>query len=60
MIPAFSPEIEYDTLEYHLGALKEYQKAGRIFFLEYNFYASMPSLTERWCGCLARNSTLPR
>ena len=45
-IPAFSPEIEYDTLEYHLGALKEYQKAGRIFFLEHNFYASMPSLTE--------------
>lgn len=45
-IPCFSPEVEYDSLEYHIGALKEYQKHGRIVFLEYNFYASMPSMAE--------------
>jgi hypothetical protein len=60
IIPAFAPEIEYDTLEYHLGALKEYQKAGRIHFLPHNFYASMPSLTEMlylW-GITLRSSTV--
>lgn len=45
-IPCFAPEVEYDSLEYHIGALKEYQKQGRIVFLEYNFYASMPSMAE--------------
>jgi len=62
IIPAFAPEIEYDALEYHLGALKEYQKAGRIYFLEYNFYASMPSLTEMlylW-GVVLRSSAVAK
>src|ERR1051325_7179912 len=62
LVPAFSPEVEYDTLECHLGALKEYQKAGRIHFLPHNFYASMPSLTEMlylW-GITLRSSTVAK
>jgi hypothetical protein len=62
VIPAFTPELEYDTLEYHLGALSEYRKAGHIYFLEHNFYASMPSLTEMlylW-GIEVRSSTVAK
>jgi len=62
LIPAFTPEIEYDALEYHLGALREYQKAGRICFLPHNFYANMPSLTEMlylW-GITLRSSSVAK
>jgi hypothetical protein len=62
LIPAFSPEVEYDAVAYHLGALKEYQKAGRIVFLPYNFFASMPSLTQMlylW-GITIRSATVAK
>jgi hypothetical protein len=41
-----APPFEYDELEYHLGALADYQRAGRIVFLPHNFYSNMPQLTE--------------
>ena len=41
-----APPLDYDELEYHLGALAEYQRAGRIVFLSHNFYSNMPQLTE--------------
>ncbi len=37
---------EYDELEYHLGALADYQRVGHIVFLPHNFYSNMPQLTE--------------
>ena len=40
------PAVEFDELEYHLGALAEYGRAGRIVFLPHNFYANLPQLTE--------------
>jgi hypothetical protein len=43
---AMAPPFEYDELEYHLGALAEYQKAGRIVFLAHNFYSNLPQLAE--------------
>jgi hypothetical protein len=43
---AMAPPFEYDELEYHLGALADYQRAGRIVFLPHNFYSNMPQLTE--------------
>jgi len=41
-----APPFEYDELEYHLGALADYQRAGRIVFLPHNFYSNLPQLTE--------------
>ena len=43
---AVAPPFEYDELEYHLGALADYQRAGRIVFLPHNFYSNMPQLAE--------------
>ncbi len=43
---ALTPPFEYDALEYHLGALTDYQRAGRIVFLPHNFYSNLPQLTE--------------
>jgi 4-amino-4-deoxy-L-arabinose transferase-like glycosyltransferase len=43
---ALAPPFEYDELEYHLGALADYQRAGRIVFLPHNFYSNLPQLTE--------------
>ncbi|HUJ08730.1 MAG TPA: glycosyltransferase family 39 protein [Verrucomicrobiae bacterium] len=43
---ALTPPFEYDTLEYHLGALADYQRAGHIVFLPHNFYSNLPQLTE--------------
>src|SRR5579862_7552877 len=43
---ALTPPFDYDELEYHLGALADYQRAGRIVFLPHNFYSNMPQLTE--------------
>ncbi len=50
---ALAPPFEYDELEYHLGALAEYNRAGRIVFLPHNFYSNLPQLTEMlyWIGC---------
>ena len=43
---ALAPPFEYDELEYHLGALADYQRAGHIVFLPHDFYSNMPQLTE--------------
>jgi hypothetical protein len=43
---ALAPPFEYDELEYHLGVLADYQRAGRIVFLPHNFYSNLPQLTE--------------
>jgi hypothetical protein len=41
-----APPFEYDELEYHLGALTDYQRAGHITFLPHNFYSNLPQLAE--------------
>jgi 4-amino-4-deoxy-L-arabinose transferase-like glycosyltransferase len=46
VIGVVTPPFEYDALEYHLGALSEYARAGRIVFLPHNFYSNLPQLTE--------------
>ncbi|MGO9245018.1 MAG: ArnT family glycosyltransferase [Verrucomicrobiia bacterium] len=46
LVGVLAPPFEYDELEYHLGALADYQRAGRIVFLPHNFYSNMPQLTE--------------
>ena len=46
LIPALAPPFEYDELEYHLGALADYTRVGRVGFLPHNFYSNMPQLTE--------------
>ncbi|HTS17124.1 MAG TPA: glycosyltransferase family 39 protein [Verrucomicrobiae bacterium] len=46
VVGALAPPFEYDELEYHLGALADYQRAGQIVFLPHNFYSNMPQLTE--------------
>ncbi len=43
---ALVPPFEYDELEYHLGSLADYQRAGHIVFLPHNFYSNLPQLTE--------------
>ncbi len=43
---ALVPPFEYDELEYHLGSLADYQRAGHIIFLPHNFYSNLPQLTE--------------
>ncbi len=39
---AFLPPIDFDVLEYHLQAPKEFYQNGRITFLAHNVYANMP------------------
>lgn len=46
LIGAFAPEVGYDGLEYHLGALTTYLADGRIHFLKNNVYANFPALGE--------------
>jgi len=41
-----TPIMDYDTLEYHLGAPGEYFAAGRVRFLPHNVYASFPAHVE--------------
>jgi hypothetical protein len=53
---ALAPPFEYDELEYHLGALADYQRVGHILFLPHNFYSNMPQLTEM-LYLLARTTT---
>ena len=62
---AMLPTIEFDALEYHLQAPKEYFLDGRVSFLPHNVYASMPAGVEMlttlameimgdwWLGALA-------
>lgn len=46
LMHAFLPPLDYDVLEYHLGAPSEYHKAGKIFFLANNVYANFPQNLE--------------
>jgi hypothetical protein len=43
---AMLPTIDFDAIEYHLEAPKEYFLTGRIGFLPHNVYASMPFSIE--------------
>jgi hypothetical protein len=42
LLGSMLPAIDFDVLEYHLQGPKEYYQAGRISFLPYNVYTSMP------------------
>ena len=46
LICAWVPPFEYDELEYHLGTLAEYVKAGHIIALPHNFFSNVTQLTE--------------
>lgn len=46
ILRAFLPPLNYDVLEYHLGAPAQYLKDGGIHFLPRNVYAAMPSNVE--------------
>jgi hypothetical protein len=62
---AFLPPLDFDVLEYHLQAPKEFYENRRITFLEHNVYANMPlgaemfnlagmvALGDWWTGGLA-------
>ena len=59
------PAIDFDVLEYHLEAPKEYYQAGRIGYLPHNVYTNMPFgvemlhllgmvvMADWWWGALA-------
>lgn len=40
------PAMDFDVLEYHLQAPKEFQQAGAITFVEHNVYSNMPLGSE--------------
>lgn len=42
LLGAMLPPDEFDVLEYHLQAPKEFYQAGRVTFLPHNVYANMP------------------
>lgn len=46
VLAACMPPSEFDTLEYHLQAPKEFAAAGRISFVPHNVYANMPLGSE--------------
>lgn len=46
MLGAWVPASEFDVLEYHLQAPKEFFQLGSIRFLPHNVYANMPLGTE--------------
>lgn len=45
-LAAFMPPMDYDDLEYHLGAPAQFLKSGRINFLKYNVYSNFPLNAE--------------
>lgn len=45
-LAAFVPPLDYDVLEYHLGAPAYYFREGRISFIAYNVYSNFPFNTE--------------
>lgn len=45
-LPALTPPVQSDGVRYHLGAVQEYLKAGRIVYLPLNAYSNMPFLVE--------------
>ena len=46
LLHACMPPLDYDVLEYHLGAPAEYYKHGHIFFISDNVYANFPQNME--------------
>lgn len=46
LLGAMLPATDFDVLEYHLEAPKEFYLAGRVSFLPHNVYANMPAATE--------------
>lgn len=42
LLGSMLPAIDFDVLEYHLQAPKEYYQAGRIAYLPHNVYTNMP------------------
>jgi len=46
LVRAFTPPSDYDSLEYHLAAPAAYHRAGRVFFVGDNAYASFPQNAE--------------
>ena len=46
LLCAGTPIMDYDTLEYHLGAPGQYYAHGRIHFLDNNVYAAFPQHVE--------------
>ena len=42
----WAPPLDYDVLEYHLGAVAQYLRDGRVSFLHENIYAAMPQNGE--------------
>ncbi|MGN6548061.1 MAG: hypothetical protein ACTHK7_23705 [Aureliella sp.] len=46
MLGAWVPASEFDVLEYHLQAPKEFYQLGAVRFLPHNVYANMPLGTE--------------
>ncbi len=65
VLGSMQPSIEFDSLEYHLQGPKEWYLSGKIMFLPYNVYTSMPFNVEMlhllamhllgdwWAGALA-------
>ena len=45
-IPALLPPTQSDGVRYHLGAVQEYLKAGKIGYIQSNAYSNMPFLIE--------------
>lgn len=60
ILHSFVPPLDYDTLEYHLGAPAQFFRQGRITFLPYNVYASFPENVEMLylLGMVLRSSAL--
>jgi hypothetical protein len=66
----WSPPLEYDVLEYHLGAPAQYLRDGRVSFLHENIYATFPENAEmlyllgmiltggKWAGLAAGHTIL--
>jgi len=57
-----TPSANYDVLEYHLGAVRHWLRAGQIFPFRHLFYAALPFEVEMWyaTGCfLEGNPLLP-
>jgi 4-amino-4-deoxy-L-arabinose transferase-like glycosyltransferase len=45
-LACFVPPMDYDVLEYHLGAPAYWFREGRISFIRYNVYSNFPFNTE--------------
>ena len=46
LLGAMAPPMEFDELEYHLGTLADFIRAGRIVGTPHNVYSNFPQLTE--------------